>query len=69
MTHINQTRRAQTIALVLVGCIVVIELTLMIALSHARAPEGRFLAGERCTPESQVKAGPVTFLRKFEVSL
>jgi len=69
MTHTNETRRARTLAFVLGGCSVLIELTLLIAMSHAQAPEGRFLAGEPCAPVLTVEASPVILLRKIEVAL
>ena len=69
MTHTNETRRARTLAFVFGGGSVLIELILLIAISHAQAPEGRFLAGERCASVTTIEASPVILLRKFEVSL
>ncbi len=63
-------RRARTLAFALGGLSVVIELAMLVGLSHAQAPEGKFLAGRTgCAPMTLTEGSPVILLRKFELSL
>ncbi|MFK7886222.1 MAG: hypothetical protein AB8G16_05095 [Gammaproteobacteria bacterium] len=61
---------AKRLAFVLGGCSVLLEMAFLIAVSHARAPEGQFLAGQDHTVAAHVvPAPPVVLLPRFELSL
>ncbi len=63
-------RRARTLAFALGGLSVVIELAMLVGLSHAQAPEGQFLAGQAgCAPQAVIESSPVILMRKRELSL
>lgn len=62
--------RAKRLAFVLGGCSVLLEMAFLIAVSHAKAPEGQFLAGDQhCAPAHVAPAAPVVLLPNFELSL
>lgn len=63
-------RRARTLAFALGGLSVVIELAMLVGLSHAQAPEGKLLAGQTgCATMTVTESSPVILMRKLELSL
>lgn len=61
---------AKRLAFILGGCSVLLEIALLIAVSHARAPDGQFLAGqEQCPPAHLVPGAPIVILPNVELSL
>jgi hypothetical protein len=63
-------RRARSLAFGIGALCVVFELLMLIAFSHANAPEGRLLAGHaRCNTVVSSPVSPVILLRRLELSL
>ena len=62
--------RARRLAFILGGAAVLLELALLVGVSHARAPEGQFLAGPTNSVSVPVSPTPaVIMLRQLELSL
>ncbi len=66
----STAQRARRLAFALGGAAVVMELFVLVAMSHARAPDGQFLAGTtRCVTAPAMDSPAVIMLRSLELSL
>lgn len=67
----STAKRARRLAFALGGAAVVFEMLVLLAVSHARAPEGQFLAGAaHCAPAPAPANSPsVILLRQLELVL
>lgn len=64
------TQRARRLAFALGGAALLLELAFLVMVSHARAPEGQFLAGSgNAQPAVMAPATGVIMLRTRELSL
>lgn len=66
----STAHRARRLAFALGAAAIVLEMLVLMAVSHARAPEGQFLAGSvHSAPAATAQSPAVILMRQLELSL